>query len=55
MSSQNMSKTVLIKTDSNGIVKINTKQLKIGDYEVLIRPTNNKYLISASSKIIIKE
>lgn len=55
MSSQNMTKTVKVKTDSKGVVKINTKSLKPGNYEVLIRPTNNKYLISASSNIIIKE
>lgn len=55
MASQNMTKTVTVKTDSKGVVKIDTKSLKPGDYEVLIRPTNNKYLISASSRIVINE
>ena len=55
ISSANMTKTSLIKTDSNGVIKINTKSLQVGDYDVLIRPANNKYLISADSKITIKE
>lgn len=55
ISSENMSKTVKVKTDSKGVAKINTKSFNVGEYDVSIRPTNNKYLISVDSKITIKE
>jgi len=29
--------------------------LAVGSYDVVVSPANNKYLISAKSKIIIKE
>lgn len=47
------SRTFTVKTDKNGIAKINTKSLKVGNYKVVISPANNKYLISAKSKITI--
>ena len=55
VSSANMTKTFSVKTDSKGIAKINTESLLVGNYEVSIQPDNNKYLISAKSKITIKE
>lgn len=42
-----------VKTDSKGIAKINTQVLSVGSYEVNIAPANNKYYISAKSKITI--
>ena len=50
----NFLKVFKIKTDEKGFVKINTKNLLAGKYTVAIGPANNKYLISAKSKIIIK-
>ena len=43
-----------IKTDSKGIAKLNTKVLLNGTYKVAVGSANNKYLISAKSKIVIK-
>lgn len=43
-----------IKTDSKGIAKLNTKRLLNGTYRVAISPANNKYLISAKSRIVIR-
>lgn len=47
------SKIYKIKTDKNGIVKISTKKLPVGKYKVVVWPTNNKYMVSATSKIFI--
>ena len=44
-----------IKTDNNGIAKFNTKNLLMGSHKVVLAPANNKYLISGSSAIVIKE
>ena len=48
-------KTYILKTNKNGIAKINTKNLKIGKHKVLITSTNAKYIISAKSQITIKK
>lgn len=50
----NYTKYHTLKTDSKGIVKINTKWLLKGKYDVALFPANNKYLISGKSKIVIK-
>lgn len=47
-------KYFIIKTDSKGIAKLNTKKLLNGKYRVAISPANNKYLISAKSTIFIR-
>ena len=47
------SKIYKIKTDKKGIAKLNTKKLSVGKYKVVIRPANNKYIISAKSNIVI--
>ena len=54
-SSKNMTKTYKLKTDSKGIIKIDTVKLPIAKYKVVITPNNNKYLISAKSNIKIIE
>lgn len=51
----NVTKSYTLKTDKNGIAKIDTSQLSVGSYDVVIGPANNKYLISAKSKITISE
>lgn len=53
VSNENMSKTYTIKTDKNGVAKLNTKNLLIGIYKVVLSPANNKYLISGKSQITI--
>lgn len=55
VSNSKMSKTFTVKTAKDGIAKINTKNLPVGTYKVVISPANNKYLISAKSKIIIRD
>lgn len=52
--SKNFTKTYKVKTDSNGVIKLDTVKLNTGKYDVLISPANNKYLISAKSKITIE-
>ena len=47
------SKVYRLKTDSNGLVKIDTKQLKLGKYNVLISQANNKYWSTGTSSINI--
>lgn len=49
----NFTKYYTLSTDSKGIAKISTESLLVGKYTVAISPANNKYLISASSKITI--
>lgn len=44
----------IVKTDKKGVIKLNTKDLGIGSYTVAITPANNKYIISAKSKIVVK-
>lgn len=48
-------KTYNLKTNSKGIVKINTKTLKAGKHNVIISSGNNNYQISAKSAITIKK
>ena len=55
LSCDNFTKTITAKTDKNGVVMINTKDLIVGNYKVSINPANNKYLISSTSSIVIKE
>lgn len=50
----NFVKYYTIKTDGKGMIRIDTKKLGVGNYNVLIMPANNKYYISAKSKIEIK-
>jgi hypothetical protein len=55
LTSKSSSKTYTLKTNKNGVAKLDTKRLKVGNYNVVISPANNQYLISAKSKITIKE
>lgn len=48
------SKTYTIKTDKNGVAKLDAKKLKRGAHKVIISSGNNNYKISAKSKIIIR-
>ena len=54
VSNTNFTKYYKVKTDGNGMAKLNTKDLLPGIYSVAIGPANNKYLISAKSTIVIK-
>jgi hypothetical protein len=54
VSNANFTRYYSLKTDSKGIVKINTKNLSKGSYDVALFPANNKYLISGKSSIEIK-
>jgi hypothetical protein len=45
----------IIKTDKNGLAKLNTKDLLVGTHKVVLYPASDKYLISAKSTIIINE
>ena len=47
-------KTYIVKTNKNGMAKINTKNLKTGTHKVVVSPSNNNYKISAKSAIKIK-
>lgn len=47
-------KWYVLKTDKNGVVKVNTKHFLVGNYDVVVSPANNKYLISAKSKIVVQ-
>jgi len=53
VSSKNFNKSYKVKTDSNGVIKIDTIKLAVGKYKVAIAPNNSKYLISAKSSIKI--
>lgn len=46
-------KTYNVKTNSYGVAKINTKNLKIGTHKVVISSADKKYSISKKSKIIV--
>jgi len=48
-------KTYNLKTDNKGVVKINTKTLKVGKYAVKITSRDSNYEINAKSTIIIKK
>lgn len=48
-------KTYIVKTNSKGIAKINTKNLKIGTHKVVISSGNDNYIISKKSSIKIKK
>ncbi len=54
ISNGNQTKSYIVKTDKKGMAKLNTKDLLIGSCSVAITPANNRYLISAKSKIVIK-
>ncbi len=47
-------KTYNVKTNSNGIAKINTKKLKLGKHKVSIFSGNSNYQMSAKSLITVK-
>ena len=47
-------KTYKVKTDKKGVVKFNTKKLKIGKYQVTITSNDGNYKFSAKSKLTIK-
>lgn len=53
ISNATMSMAYVIKTDANGVAKFNTNKLPVGNYNVAVSQANNKYLISAKSKISI--
>lgn len=46
-------KTYTVKTNKNGIAKINTKNLKVGKHRVVISSANGNYMIKAGSEITI--
>ena len=48
-------KTYSVKTDKNGIAKINTNKLKVGKHEAVISSGNSNYIISAKSMITIRK
>jgi 5-hydroxyisourate hydrolase-like protein (transthyretin family) len=48
-------KVYTIKTNKKGVAKFNTKSLKPGSYTVVIYSGNDKYFVSAKSKITIKQ
>ncbi|WP_295115146.1 carboxypeptidase-like regulatory domain-containing protein [uncultured Methanobrevibacter sp.] len=48
-------KTYTVKTNKNGIAKLNIKTLKIGIHKVIISSGNKNYYISAKSQITIKK
>lgn len=54
VSNDDFVKYVTLKTDSNGIAKLDTRKLSVGTYNVSITPANNVYYISAKSAITIK-
>jgi predicted outer membrane repeat protein len=47
-------KKYVVKTDKNGVAKINTKKLKRGTHKVTITSKNKNYDVSKKSKIVIK-
>lgn len=49
------SKKYSLKTNKKGLVKINTKKLKIGKHKVFISSNDVNYIVTAKSKIIIKK
>lgn len=47
-------KTYTVKTNKNGLAKLNTKTFKRGKHKVVISSGNNRYIITKKSSIIIK-
>lgn len=48
-------KTYAVKTNKNGIAKINTNKLKVGKHKVVISSGDSNYIISAESMITIRK
>ena len=48
------SKTYSIKTNANGVAKLQTNKLSLGTHKISITTKNKNYKISKSSKIIVK-
>ncbi|WP_458454263.1 hypothetical protein [Methanobrevibacter sp.] len=48
-------KVYSIKTNKKGVAQLKTASLSVGTHKVMVYTDNIKYLVSASSKIIIKE
>ncbi|WP_405294939.1 hypothetical protein [Methanobrevibacter sp.] len=53
LTSTGRSQIFTVKTDRNGVAKLNTKTLKAGSYNVVIGTADYKYQISGKSKITI--
>lgn len=47
------SKTYTIKTNSKGLAKFNTKNLKVGVHKVVVTSTDSKYKINEKAKIYV--
>ena len=47
--------TYTVKTNSNGVAKLNTNKLSVGTHKVSITSANSNYEISKSSKIIVSK
>ncbi|WP_407377810.1 hypothetical protein [Methanobrevibacter sp.] len=50
----NKTKSYTLKTDKNGVAKLDTKDFLTGSYKVVLAPATNKYLISGKSTIKVK-
>ena len=50
----NSYKTYTVKTNTNGIASLSTKNLKAGTHKVTVTSGNSKYDVSASSKITVQ-
>ncbi|SFL33104.1 Metal binding domain of Ada [Methanobrevibacter olleyae] len=48
-------KTYTVKTNSKGVAKFKTKELKIGTHKVLIKSADKRYSLSSKSSIVIKK
>ena len=46
-------KTYTVKTNSNGVAKLNTKSLKVGTHKVVIYTTSKYYTVKKSGKLIV--
>ena len=53
LTANGITKTYTVKTDTKGVAKLDTKDLSVGTYNVVLAPATNKYLISGKSKITI--
>ena len=53
LTANEITKTYTVKTDTKGVAKLDTKDLSVGTYNVVLAPATNKYLISGKSKITI--
>jgi hypothetical protein len=54
VSNKNLTKWYTVKTNKNGVASLNTKQLMVGNYDVVISQANSKYYITAKSKIVVR-